>query len=375
MKRHELFAGMLCGIALLGACAKVEGRVDPLIRPVRVTKATTAPSPSPLRFSATIRADREITVTFKTSGYVAAIPQRIGADGRSRPLQEGDLVAAGAVLARLREDDYRQRLTQAKSAISEIEASRDKAALDLARARTLFDSRSLTKPELDAAQAVFDASSAQLASARANTELALIAMGDAAITAPIAGVITARQIEAGAFVQAGTVAFVIARVDPVKAVIGVPDLHLAQFPRGRTVRVTSDAFRGRAFAGIVTSVAAIADEQSRLFGIDIALGNETRVWRPGMIAAIELADGGSVSALVTDIAVPLSAVVRSSSGGYGVFIVDAANGASTAKARPVELGDVHGNVVIVKHGLRRDDTIVTSGPGLLVDGERIRIIP
>lgn len=374
MTRNQLFAGVLCAITLLGACAKVEGRVDAPLRPVRVTRAIAAPTPSPLRFSATIRADREVTVTFKTSGYVAAIPQRIGADGRERPLQEGDLVTAGTVLARLREDDYRERLAQARSAINEVEASRDKAALDLARARTLFESRSLIKPELDAAQAAFAASSAQLASARANTELAKIAMADAVITAPIAGVITGRRIETGAFVQPGAAAFVIARVDVVKAVIGVPDLHLAQVKTGRVVRVTSDALPGQTFAGTVTSIAPTADEQSRLFGIDIALPNNARLWKPGMIAAIELSDVSPASVAVTDIAVPLSAVVRSN-GGYGVFVVDGSNGASTAKARSVELGDVHGNVVIVKRGLGRDDTIVTSGPGLLVDGERIRIIP
>jgi RND family efflux transporter MFP subunit len=368
---------MCCSVALLSACARVEGHADVPVRPVRVTRATAAPTSAPLRFSATIRADREVTVTFKTNGYVATIPQRTGADGRSRPLQAGDVVAAGTMLARLREDDYRERVAQAHGAIGEITAAREKAALDLSRAQALFEGRSLTKPELDAAQAAFDAASAQLASARAGAELAAIAMGDAAITAPIAGVITARKIETGAFVQPGAAAFTIARIDPVTAVIGVPDLHLDQFPEGRTVRVTSDAFPGRAFAGMVTSIAPMAEEQSRLFAVEVALSNDSREWRPGMIAAIELATSvAPASAPGADLAVPLSAVVRSGgNGGYGVFVVGESSAGATAKARPVELGDVRGNLVVVKQGLRRDETIVTSGPGLLVDGERIRIIP
>src|SRR5262245_37055115 len=105
MMNAKVLVGLLCGALLANACARVEGHVDAPVRPVRVTTVNAAPAPPSLRFSATIRADREVTVTFKTSGYVAMIPQRIGPDGRSRPLQEGDVVFAGTALARLREDD------------------------------------------------------------------------------------------------------------------------------------------------------------------------------------------------------------------------------------------------------------------------------
>jgi RND family efflux transporter MFP subunit len=329
-----------------------------------------------LRFSATIQADREMAVAFKTSGYVATIPQRVGPDGRLRPLQAGDAVAAGTVLARLREDDYRERLIQADSAIREIEAAHAKASLDLARADALFDSRSLTKPDLDAAQAGFDAAVAQLTSARANAELARLAVADAAVIAPMSGVITERRIETGAFVTPGAVAFVIARVDPVAAVIGVPDLHLERFARGRTLSVTSDALPGRAFTGTVTSLSPVADDHSRLFAVEIALTNGHGHWRPGMIAAVEIANTPTAAAAQTGIAVPLSAIVRSgAAGGYGVFVVDDSGAQPVARARRVDLGDVRGNAVMVASGLRSGEAVVTSGPGLLVDGERIRIIP
>ena len=74
---------------------------------------------------------------------------------------------------------------------------------------------------------------------------------------------------------------------------------------------------------------------------------------------------------------PLAAVVRSGKGapGYGVFVVDGDGDRRIARARQVQLGDVRGNDVVVTSGLRIGETIVVSGPGLLADGDRVRIIP
>jgi RND family efflux transporter MFP subunit len=367
---------MLCAALMpLAACEQVQGQAEAPSTAVRVQKVDAAPSAPALRYSATIEADRIVNVAFQASGYVETILQRRGVDGRSRPIQAGDTVEGGTVLARVRESDYRARVAQAAGAVREVEAAQSKASLDFERARTLFASDSLIKPELDAAAAAFDAGAAQLASARAQLAVANTALGDTAIVAPFSGVVIARQIEIGALVNPGSVGFVIARVSPVKAVVGVPDLHIGRLHPGDRLRVTSEAAQAAAFEGVISSIAPSANDQNRLFSVEVSIPNRRGELRPGMVASVEMPGDREPRAQPSGTAVPLAAIVRSGEGGYGVFVVEGNGSHAVARVREVQLGDVRGNHVVVTSGLSTGETIVVSGPGLLADGNRIRIIP
>lgn len=368
---------LLCAaLGPLAACeAKVEGQVEAPATAVRVQQVAAIPPAPMLRYSAAIEADRIVNVSFQANGYVEAITMRKGVDGAARPLQAGDVVEAGAVLARVRESDYRARVEQAAGAVREVEASRAKARLDLERARTLFEQESLTKPDLDAALAAFDAGEAQLAAARAQLALANTALADTAIAAPFSGVVIARHIEVGALVNPGVVGFVIARVAPVKAIVGVPDLHVRRLAVGQPLRVTSEATPTIVFGGVISAIAPSANEQNRLFNVEISIANHEQRLRPGMVASVEMPAANDLPPVQEGAAVPLSAIVRSGEGGYGVFVVSGKGERAIAHAREVELGDVRGNNVVVTRGVSAGETIVVSGPGLLADGHRIRIIP
>jgi RND family efflux transporter MFP subunit len=375
--RKELSGVVLLCAALwpLTACQKVQGEVEPPSTAVRVQKVDVVPPAPSLRYSATIEADRSVHVAFQTSGYVETILQRRGVDGGARPIQAGDRVEGGTVLARVRETDYRARVAQATGAVHEVEAAHAKAGLDFERAKTLFASESLTKPEFDAATAAFNASAAQLAAARAQLAVANTALGDTAIVAPFSGVVIARQIEIGALVSPGVVGFVIARVAPVKAVVGVPDLHIGGLKTGDRLRVTSEAAPGRRFEGLISSIAPSANDQNRLFAVEVSIANRHGELRPGMVASVEMPADPEPRVEPAGAAVPLGAIVRAGEGGYGVFIVEGHGSEAMARSRAVQLGDVRGNQVVVTSGLNAGETIVVSGPGLLADGNRVRIVP
>jgi RND family efflux transporter MFP subunit len=375
--RRELSGVLILCAALwpLAACEKAQGQVEPPSTAVRVQKVDVVPPAPSLRYSATIEADRSVQVAFQTSGYVETILRRRGVDGNARPIQAGDTVEAGSVLARVREADYRARVAQAAGAVREVEAAHAKAGLDLERARTLFANDSLTKPELDAAAAAFDAGAAQLAAARAQLAVANTALGDTAIVAPFSGVVIARQIEIGTLVNPGAVGFVVARVAPVKAVVGVPDLRIGGLKPGDRLRVTSEAAPATPFEGVISSIAPSANDQNRLFTVEVSIPNRGGELRPGMVASVEMPADREPRREPSGAAVPLGAIVRAGEGGYGVFIVEGHGAEAVARARAVQLGDVRGNQVIVTEGLSTGETIVVSGPGLLADGNRVRIIP
>ena len=369
----------LISIVFVSACQKVQGQADAPARPVKVQAVEVAPAMPPLRYSATIQPDREVALAFKVSGYVDFLPQRRGADGRMRPLQAGDAIRAGETLARVREADYRERVNQVTGNIREIEAAQSKATLDLQRARALFGTGSLTKPDFDAAQSAAEARDAQMAAARAQLAMAEIALREAVLVAPISGVVLERRVEIGALVAPGVTVFSIGQVAPVKAIIGVPDLHVARVALGRTLHVTSEGVPGRAFDGIVTAVAPAADSQSRLFNIEIALANRDNALRPGMIGSVEIpvAPQATGAVEIASLAIPLAAVIRSEkvANGYAVYVVEGDAERAVARARQITLGEVRGNAVAVTRGLHKGEAIVVSGPGMLVDGDRVRVIP
>jgi RND family efflux transporter MFP subunit len=305
--------------------------------------------------------------------------QRRGADGRLRAIQAGDLVSAGTRLARVRESDYRERLNQATASLSELEAAQTKAERDRERARALFAADALTRPDLDAAEAAHDANLARLASARAQIELAGIALRDTALVAPTGGVILERKIEAGSLVGSGTAGFVLGDIASVKAVFGVPDALVSRIALGQPLAVTSEAFPGERFTGRVTGISPAADQQTRVFDIEVSIANAAGRLRPGMIGGVEIvADAASESAANGgDVAVPLAAIVRAPNAGdrYAVFVAEGHGDAAIARARTIALGRVTGNLVAVNGGLRAGERVVVMGASLLKDGEAVRVIP
>jgi len=378
----RIFAIMTIAVsaAALTACRDVHGEAaHPAPRPVKAMEVRPAETPSGIRYAVSMQPYEQIPLAFKSGGYVDSVMQRRGADGRARALQAGDTVPAGAIVARVREADYRERINQANASLQELEAGMAKAQLDRDRARTLFAAQALVKPDLDSAEANYDAYVARLASARANIEMAQIAMRDTAMVAPRGGIILERRIETGSLVGTGTVGFVLGDVAVVKAIFGVPDSLVHRITLGQPLDITTEAFRGSRFTGRVTAVSPSAEQQSRVFDIEVSIPNADGRLRPGMIGAVEvIADPTTAEAVEAAVpAIPLSAIVRSEKrpDHYAVFVVDGDGTDAIVHARAVTLGGVQGNLVAVTTGVAPGERVVVMGATLLKDGEAVRVIP
>jgi RND family efflux transporter MFP subunit len=372
---------LIVAAALATSCSSMQGKEEKPARPVRAQVIEAAPSQAGNRYSASIEPFEQVSLAFKSSGYVDDLLRRNGADGRSRIVQAGDIVSKGTVLARVRDSDYRERVGQGRAKLAEGEAVLEKTRLDLERAVALFKADSLTKPDLDSAQASYDSAQARVTQAKADLELALIVLRDCELTAPSNGVLLERRIEFGSLVGVGTVGFVMGDVRFVKARFGIPDAVIGRVTLGAPIGVTVESVASTPFSGRVTAVSPTADPHSRVFDVEVTIPNENGRLRPGMIgtvtagraAAAEPADAAAASSLI----LPLSAVVRSTgeANQYAVFVVEQQSDVEVARIRSVELGDVMGNGVAVRKGLSASDKVITTGATLLTDGERIRVIP
>jgi len=370
--------GVLAGASLAVGCSKAQGVEARPAPPVRAQTVNLAPRLGGVRYSATIEPFEQVPLAFKASGYVDDILRRNGGDGRLRAAQAGDRVARGAVLANVRDLDYRERVNQGRARLSEGEASLNKARLDLERARSLFAADSLTKPDLDAAQAAFDAAQARTAAAQADIELALNALRDCALVAPATGVLLERRVEVGALVAPGTVGFVLGDVSSVKARFGIPDSMIQSVKHGEAIRVMVEAVGATALSGRVTAIAPTADPQSRVFDVEVTIPNQAGRLRPGMIGTVAIGQTGAegLGAAQQVLTVPLTAVVKAgtSAGQYAVLVVERQGAVDIARLRRVELGEVMGNGISVLSGVMPGDRVVVTGATLLADGEIVRVV-
>jgi RND family efflux transporter MFP subunit len=387
-------------LTLVAACQKEQPGQQRVEAPVHVETINVFAPDTGLRYSASILPYRQVTLSFRTGGFVDWILQLPGADGRDHNLGIGDAVKEGTVLTRLRQKDYDLRVSEKENQLEELrrselaarsqlkaaEASAAKAADDFARASALFATQSVTKPEYDAATAQRDATRAQVEAAREQVQAAgarinasEVATGqanldraDTEIAAPFTGYITQRNVETGAFVPPGSPAFSLADLSTVKAVFGLPDREIADLRTGVALTVTSDALAGHEFRGTVTAISPVADSNTRLFPVEVVLANPQRALLAGMIVSLSLGTGKQKSLL----AAPLTAVVRSAEpGGFAVIIVEERDGHARARLRPVTLGQTYGNQIEVINGVRQGEKVVVSGPSMLNDGDAIRIIP
>ena len=339
--------------------------------PVHLTDVTLYSSSEDLHYSASVLPFAEANLSFKSAGYVTEIKQIVGADGRRRDLGSGDYVARGTVLAQIRHQDLKNQRDAANATLTESEAQHLDAAQDYERAKHLFATDSLTKPEFDRAQARFDATSAAVDQANANLHQAQLALEDADLTAPFSGYILSRNIELGSLAAPGNPAFAIADTSAVKIGFGVPDYAVRHLRLGQqfSIHLQDDP---KEYSGRVTSIAASADEKNRVFAIEVTVPNPKSSLKPGMIASLSLT--GVHKAPVPS--VPLSSVVPDlgSAGHYAVFVARQDGSKWAVHLRAVTLGDAHESDVAVD-GVTPGEKVVVVGAAGLRDGDLIQVLP
>src|SRR5262249_13363421 len=142
-------------------------------------------------------------------------------------------VARGTVLAQIRHQDLKNQIDQAEAGVTQAQAQNLQAAQDYERAKALYATHSLTKPEFDQAQARFDSTRGTVDQANATLHEAQLALADADLTAPFSGYVLARNIEVGNLAAPGMVAFTIADTSAVKIGFGVPEYALKHLRLGQ----------------------------------------------------------------------------------------------------------------------------------------------
>jgi multidrug efflux system membrane fusion protein len=363
-------AGLIALLAAVNGCHREAQVLAKSPTPVHLSEVTLYASPEGLRYSASILPFAQASQSFKSSGYVTDIRQVVGADGRRRDVGTGDYVRRGTVLAQIRQQDLKNQLDQAKAKLRQAQAQQLDASQDYERAKALFATQSLIKPDFDRAQARLDSNGAAVNQAEAAVRQAQLAFDDSDLKAPFSGYILARNIELGDLATPTISAFTIDDTSAVKVSFGVPEYALRHLRLGQefTIHLQDNPTD---YQGRVTSISPSADEKNRVFAVEVTVSNRKSLLKPGMIASISLAGIPKPPAP----SVPLSAIVSNPAkpDHYAVFVAQEQAGKWVAHLQEVTLGDTHESLVAVE-GVKPGENIVVVGAAQLKDGDLIQVI-
>lgn len=301
--------------------------------PVRTEVVALGEISDDLQLTGTLEAEEEVDLVARGSGPVTEIR-----------VEEGDRVAAGALLARL--DDR-----EARNLVQQRTVTLDDARLAADRAETQRTGGLIS-------QEAYDTTAAALATAEAQLDAARIQLADTEIRAPYDGVISVRYVKRDQYVSPGTALFRIYAADPLLCRVRVPEKDLTRLAVGQTARLTVEAFADQRFEGRVQRIRPAVDAATGTVTVTVEVRSQGRL-RPGMFASVAVATNHRRGVVV----IPRDALVLDAIGDV-VFVV--ADG--VAQRREVELGVRSDDRIEVRAGLDPGDRLVVLGQDGLADG-------
>ena len=279
------------------------------------------------------------------------------------PIEEGDRVARGQLLARLDDALPAAQAAQAEAAVTEAEAVLALAQADLRRSTELARSESVARQTLEQRQSIVRQMEAKLLASRARRDEATARLAQTRILAPEGGIVARRSVLPGAVAQSGQEVARLIRDGRLELDARVPELDLAAVRPGQPVRVRHGATE---IAARVRAVAPTVANDNRLGLVHVALPAGSGL-QPGMFAQAEILPEAAAA-----LTVPQEAVVFRE-GRPAVFVLP--DGTDRVALRPVRTGERRDGLVEVTKGLAAGERVVAGGTGFLSDGDRVRVAP
>jgi multidrug efflux pump subunit AcrA (membrane-fusion protein) len=312
------------------------------------------------------------------------------------PVNVGDFVRQGQLLARLESRDAELRLDQARAAEEQALAQARLADADAQRYENLIKTGDVSRSAYEKARTQADTAQAQANSARqqyeatlnaarqnyqgvmtaqaslagvhAQTEMAMKAMQDTSIRAPFDGYVSARPIAAGQYVALTSKIATVLRVTPIKIDLQVSESNAPQIRLGASVETSVPGYPGRKFEGKVTAINPAVDPNSRTFSVEAQLPNTDLALKPGMFATSRILLGGTSEGIF----VPSRAVVTdaSTNSSQVFFIRD-----GKARVAVVQLGAKDGDAIQILSGLSPGAMVALDHLQDLYDGQSVQTTP
>lgn len=354
-------SAMLLGLALtITACQRGDASADTtaatavLVGPenivvVKAQEIRTGPT-----LSGAIEAERSATVRAELS---AAVMQTHA--------EAGQRVGAGAVLARLDDSAIRDQELSARAAVATAQNANDIAKRELERADALEKAGAIATRDLERARNGALAAQTQLANAVAMHSSARKQQSKTFIVAPFAGVVSAKQANAGDVVSPGAALFTVVDPSTMRLEASIPAEALSVVRVGLPVEFRVAGYSSRRFTGRVTRVNPTADPTTRQVRIIASIPNTGAALVGGLFA-----EGRVATEIRTAPTVPISAVDE---GGVRPYVMRIKNGRVEKVEIEIGLRDEQSETVEARSGVVPGDTVLLGTARGLTAGTPVKV--
>ncbi len=337
--------------------ASLADTTDSLAVPsVDVTKPQIANAKQSLVLPGNVAAYHEAPLFARVNGYLANWTKDIGAP-----------VKAGETLATIDTPELDQELAQARADLATAKANSDLAELTFKRWHALLQSTSVSVQSVDEKEGNAVAQRAVVNAQRARVDRLLALAAFKRLTAPFDGVVTARNTDIGALINAGASnarpLFTVADMHEMRVYVNVPQTYASQLKVGMKATLTEPQYPGETFPATLVTSSQSASASSRTILVELQAANpDLKLW-DGTYARVEFDIPGKAGVYE----IPSSALIfRSNGPEVAVVSPD-----QTVTLKKISIGRNLGNTLEVLSGLQPSDRVVTAPLDTIEAGQKV----
>jgi RND family efflux transporter MFP subunit len=354
-------------LAVWGVASRVYSRselgketAEEAVPVVLVQKPALSPPSESLELPGSVQAFVEAPIFARTSGYLRVWYTDIG-----------EAVKKGQLMAEIETPEVDQQLRQSEADLATAQANADLARTTDVRWKGLLANQAVSQQDADTRAGEAAASKAQAASAQANVARLRELESFKRIVAPFDGVVTARNTDIGALINAGQTAgnalFRVADTQKLRIYVDVPEPYAAQTKPGIDVQLRFNEHPGKDYPAVLVRTAKSLDPILRTLRVELQVDNTQGELFPGAYAEVHFKLPGSA----TTYQVPATALIFRAKG-LQIATVAADN---KAHLRSIVQGRDFGTSIEVLSGVAADDRVIINPPDSLSDGGTVRVAP
>lgn len=288
----------------------------------------------------TIVGDNDVQVVSEAQGKVTGIYAKVG-----------DYVAAGSIIARL-DDELKE------SAYETAQVNFEKSKKDFERYEVLYKNKSVSDIQYEQAKLGFYNAQSQYVAAKKDYD-------NTRITAPISGILTARDVDMGTYVNKNMTVANVVDISKLKVKVGVAERDVFSLKKGDDVVVTTNVYPGVEFRGVISTISDKGD-QAHNYPVEISLtNNKQHPLKSGMFGNVSFRQKTSIPGLM----VSRDALVGSIKDPQ-VFVVE--NG--SVHLRNITVGNTYNSELEVLKGLQPGEKVVVNGQNNLEDNTAVYVV-
>ncbi len=281
----------------------------------------------------------------------------------------GARVRQGELLAELEAPEVDQQLQQARQSLVMANANLKLSQITAERYSDLYKTDSVAKQDVDNAVQDAAAKSATVKGDQANVARLEQLVAYEKVHAPFDGVITARNIDVGALVDAGANSpgkelFHLSSTSTMRVYVSVPEAYSRAAKPGVTADLTLSEFPGRRFHGTIVRNSGSIDMNSRTLLVEVDVKNSTGELLPGSYVSVHF----KLPYRVEAVTVPANVLLFRAQGLQVATVRD-----GRAQLVPVILGHDYGDTVEIVSGLKRTDRVIVNPSDSIASGEQVQV--